>query len=57
MWPKHSSPRRTFTWHSGGEILLEFEKRNVLGASMDFAEDITAANFNFEFTWILFLFQ
>jgi hypothetical protein len=44
--------RRTFIWHSGGEIVLRYEKRNVLGFSMDFAEDVTKSNWGVEFTWI-----
>jgi hypothetical protein len=44
--------RRTFTWQSGGEAILTYNKRNVLGFSMDFAEDVSKANFSFEFTWI-----
>jgi len=44
--------RRTFQWHSGGEIGLVFEKRNVLGFSMDFAEDYTKSNWGIEFTYI-----
>jgi len=44
--------RRTFLWQSGGEALLRFDRRNVLGFSMDFAEDISKANFSTEFTWI-----
>jgi len=44
--------RRVFAWHSGGEAVATFEKRNVLGFSMDVAEDFTKANFSVEFTWI-----
>jgi hypothetical protein len=44
--------RRTFIWQSGGEVLIEFEKRNVLGFSMDFAEDVTKTNWGLESTWI-----
>jgi len=44
--------RRTFIWQSGGEALLSFERRNVLGFSMDFAEDVTKSNFSVEATWI-----
>jgi hypothetical protein len=44
--------RRTFVWHSGGEIALRYEKRNVFGFSMDFAEDVTKSNWGVEFTWI-----
>lgn len=44
--------RRNFQWHGGSEVLIRFDKRNVLGASVDFAEDRTKSNFSFEFTWI-----
>jgi len=44
--------RRTFVWHSGGEVVLRYDKRNVLGFSMDFAEDVTKSNWGVEFTWI-----
>jgi len=44
--------RRVFQWHSGGEAVLRFNKRNVLGFSMDFAEDRTKTNFSVETTWI-----
>jgi hypothetical protein len=44
--------RRTMQWQSGGEIYLSYEKRNVLGFSMDFAEDYTKSNWSMEFTWI-----
>ncbi len=44
--------RRTMAWQSGGEAILTYNKRNVLGFSMDFAEDISKANFSMEFTWI-----
>jgi len=44
--------RRTFIWQSGGEAMLSFERRNVLGFSMDFAEDVTKSNFSVEATWI-----
>ncbi|MGH0036670.1 MAG: DUF1302 family protein [Myxococcota bacterium] len=43
--------RRTFTWHSGGEAVLVYERRNVLGFSADFAEDVTKSNWSMEFTW------
>jgi hypothetical protein len=42
--------RRDFTWHGGGQALLRYEKRNVLGFSMDFAEDTTATNWSLEAT-------
>ncbi|MCH2171487.1 hypothetical protein MK489_11935, partial [Myxococcota bacterium] len=44
--------RRTFTWHGGQEVLLRYDRRNVLGFSMDFAEDISKSNWGVEFTWI-----
>jgi len=44
--------RRTFQWHGGGEVVLRYEKRNVLGFSLDFAEDVTKSNWSMEFTWI-----
>ncbi|MBW2383079.1 MAG: hypothetical protein JRG92_05550, partial [Deltaproteobacteria bacterium] len=44
--------RRTTQWQSGSEIYLSYDKRNVLGFSMDFAEDYTKSNWSMEFTWI-----
>jgi hypothetical protein len=44
--------RRDFIWHGGGDLALRYEKRNVLGFSTDFAEDVTKSNWSFEFTWI-----
>ena len=44
--------RRDFIWHGGGALALRYEKRNVLGASLDFAEDFSKSNWSFEFTWI-----
>ena len=36
----------------GGEAVIRYKKRNVLGFSMDFAEDVTKTNWGVEFTWI-----
>jgi len=44
--------RRDFTWHGGGDLALRYQKRNVLGFSMDFAEDFSKSNWSVEFTWI-----
>ncbi|RIL00796.1 MAG: hypothetical protein DCC71_18630 [Proteobacteria bacterium] len=44
--------RQDWVWHGGGEVVLRYEKRNVLGFSMDFAEDVTKANFSVESAWI-----
>jgi hypothetical protein len=43
--------RRDFEWASGGELNLQYQKRNVLGFSMDFAEDYTKSNWGIEFGW------
>jgi hypothetical protein len=44
--------RRDFIWHSGGELMLRYAKRNVFGLSTDFAEDVSKTNWSLEFTWI-----
>ncbi len=44
--------RTDFLWHSGGEVVLRYEKRNVLGFSTDFAEDVTKSNWSIESAWI-----
>jgi hypothetical protein len=43
--------RRDFTWHGGKNIVLRYQKRNILGFSLDFAEDVTKSNIGLEFTW------
>ncbi len=44
--------RTDFDWHQGGSGVLRYEKRNVFGFSMDFAEDVTKSNWGIESTWI-----
>jgi hypothetical protein len=44
--------RRDFQWHDGTPLAVAFEKRNVVGFSMDFAEDVTKSNWSLEATWI-----
>jgi hypothetical protein len=44
--------RRDFQWHDGTPLAVRFEKRNVLGFSVDFAEDVTKSNWSLEATWI-----
>jgi hypothetical protein len=44
--------RTDFDWHQSGSGMLRYEKRNVLGFSMDFAEDRTKSNWSIESTWI-----
>jgi hypothetical protein len=48
----HGFGRMDFIWHSGGEVVLRYEKRNVFGLSLDFAEDWTKANMSVESAWI-----
>jgi len=43
--------RADFVWHSGQSLVLQYARTNVLGASMDFAEDTTKSNWSVEFTW------
>ncbi len=44
--------RRQFLWQGGNDLVLRYERRNVLGFSMDFAEDTFKSNWSLEFTWI-----
>jgi hypothetical protein len=44
--------RRTFIWHSGGEVVLRYDQHNVLGFATDFAEDHTQTAWGIEMTWI-----
>jgi hypothetical protein len=44
--------RRDFLWAAGADVVLRYEKRNVLGFSMDWAEDVTKSNWSVETTWI-----
>jgi hypothetical protein len=44
--------RRDFVWQSGGMAVARFDKSNILGFSMDFAEDFTKSNWGIEFTWV-----
>lgn len=44
--------RRDWQWHGGGEAVIKYPKRNVMGLSFDFAEDVTKTSWGFEFTWI-----
>jgi hypothetical protein len=43
--------RRDWTWAGGKEIALRYERRNIVGFGMDFAEDLTKSNWGVEFTW------
>jgi hypothetical protein len=44
--------RRSFLWASAGDVALRYQKRNVLGFSMDFAEDTTKSSWGIEFTYV-----
>lgn len=44
--------RRDFVWNSGGEAVIKYRQRNVLGFSTDFAEDVTKTNWSAELTWV-----
>jgi hypothetical protein len=44
--------RRSFAWQSGGELVLDYNKRNVLGFAFDFDEENTKTNWGVEATWI-----
>jgi hypothetical protein len=44
--------RRCAIWSCGGQITLDYDKRNVLGFGADYAEDYTKSNWGLEWTWI-----
>jgi hypothetical protein len=44
--------RRDWLWHGGGEARIVYDQRNVLGLSLDFAEDWTKSSWGVEFTWV-----
>ena len=44
--------RRDFAWHSSGELVLNYNKRNVLGFAFDFDEERTKTNWGVEATWV-----
>jgi len=39
-------------WAGGGDVVLSYQRRNVLGFSTDFAEDYSKSNWSAEFTWV-----
>jgi hypothetical protein len=43
--------RLDFAWDSGGELTLNYARRNVFGLATDFAEDHTKTSWGMEFTW------
>jgi hypothetical protein len=44
--------RRDFVWQTGQMAVARWDKSNILGFSMDFAEDVTKSNWGIEFTWV-----
>ena len=44
--------RRDFVWQTGQTAVARYDKANILGFSMDFAEDVTKSNWGVEFTWV-----
>jgi hypothetical protein len=44
--------RRNLAWESVGDVALRYQKRNIVGFSMDFAEDTTKSSWGVEFTWV-----
>jgi hypothetical protein len=43
--------RRDFIWQGGREASIDYQRRNTLGFSLDFAEDRTKSSWGFEFSW------
>ena len=44
--------RRDFAWQGGQQLAINFQKRNVLGFALDFAEDRTKTSWGIETSWI-----
>jgi hypothetical protein len=44
--------RRDFVWQTGQMGVARYDKSNILGFSMDFAEDYSKSNWGIEFTWV-----
>ena len=44
--------RRDFLWHGGQQLALRYQKRNVLGFALDFAEDRTKTSWGIEMSWL-----
>ncbi|MFQ5699841.1 MAG: hypothetical protein ACE5IL_16380 [Myxococcota bacterium] len=43
--------RRSFIWQGGQELALDFQRRNVLGFSVDFNHDPSKTSWGIEFSW------
>jgi hypothetical protein len=44
--------RRDWAWHSSGEVVLDYQKRNVLGFAFDFDEERTKSSWGVEASWV-----
>jgi hypothetical protein len=42
--------RRDFLWHGGKQVAVDYQKFNVMGFSLDFAEDVTKTSWGIEFS-------
>jgi hypothetical protein len=43
--------RRDFQWAGGAAAVLDYQKRDIVGFAMDFAEDRTKTSWGLEFSW------
>jgi hypothetical protein len=43
--------RRDFLWQGGRQVMLDYQKKNVFGFGLDFAEDRTKSSWGIEFSW------
>ena len=44
--------RRDFLWQGGRQVAFNYQKRNVFGMGLDFAEDTTKTSWGLEFSWM-----
>ena len=44
--------RRDFLWQGGRQVATRYQKKNVFGFGLDFAEDVTKTSWGFEFSWM-----
>jgi hypothetical protein len=44
--------RRDFYWQAGQELIINYQKRNVFGFGLDFAEDVTRTSWGVEYSWV-----
>ena len=44
--------RRDFLWHGGRQLAFRYQRKNVFGMAIDFAEDRTKTSWGIEFSWM-----